>query len=351
MPWTHKSRNLLSVGSNVLFLYILSCSFLMIVHSSQGVEYDSTISAEKTHSLSILNDPVVLNRVYAGQARHIEFSLHNESVNDVSVTIIKADCRCTRFTATPPVLAPHSKGIISGTIVFDNDPGLVRKTIYTRANNGEEHILHVEAHVVDNIVAIPRIVDFGKVYWNDIISTKTQIRCKNGSAIPENLTIIEGMISSLQADVASKTPDQLDIKISLKEPSPGSFAQRILLKSDDSEYPEIEIPVHADVFGPLEVRPNHIYLGSRNPGEAISRKIACSIKPGAQTEIKDVRLKASGLKMRYNVTKQENLFYIDMSFELPLSRGLFRDYIVIESINPTYQRFIDVSAYIDLSMK
>lgn len=304
-----------------------------------------------SNALAVLNNPVILDPVYTGQTRRVEFVLQNTSDKSITIASIGTDCRCTKFVADPAILSAHSQGLISGMIFFDSAPGLIRKGVYVRTEEDGDRLLQIEARIVDSIITVPTILDFGAMYWDEIACKDLRIRCKNGGSIPDTLNVVEGNVRSLHADILGKARNEIRIRVSLNRPSAGSFFQRLLVKSLQSEYAEVAVPIRAEILGPLEVCPSHIYLGSGLPGEIISRRLTCTIKPGAPTHITGVRFRDADVGMEYRITSEGVEHVIDLRFTLPENQGMFADYLVIESEDPEFQRFVGVSAYIDASVE
>ncbi len=292
-------------------------------------------STEKNYGLVLRGRPVPF-----------EFRFKNVGLSSVTIVDTTVGCACAEVKVLPSRIAPGRGGVVKGTIRFSRRGDNVQESIVIRTSDSRAYNLRLYGDVIEMYTVAPERLDFGTVYWDDILEGTVDISAASAGGFAETLELMPGhSTNTIDARLSCMKKGKWRLYVNVKTPLDESVYQRILLKTDSQNGQQIEIPVLAKVMLPVTVEPRTLLLGNVSEDEKVQREIVLETRPGL--EVKDLRISASiivvSLKRRQAIG---NVGKMEVELDCSGVKGLVKDALVIETGSPKAVVHLPIIAFV-----
>jgi hypothetical protein len=321
-------------------LFALSAS----AQSSPPAQQPKIFFDETTHDFG--------NQLNGVELKH-SFTVKNTGKGILTIDNVKASCGCTAAVASSKEISPGSEGKIDVTFKPGKALGAVSKSI-TVTSNDPEHptsTLMIKANLETLLDAQPAQISFGQLKRTDnkdqsiLLTGKNLEKIKIQSvALKENEQEISAAqpnppkeagrpkLKSAKSGLAWKINDskenekrKLEIALSLdaKKAGFGQFSDTLVVTTDDSQIPKIEIPITGEITGPLLAEPARAYFSNYVTGEEKSQSLTIKSDDGKMFKILSIVSDNPIIK----ITNTDNESKAAHSIDLTLSKEAADDQV------------------------
>ncbi len=258
--------------------------------------------------------------IYDDQTTHYSFAFRNTGEAPLEISGIKRSCGCTTATVTKTSIAPGERATVDVTIALEGRQGAQRQQIYLATNDPEHPLVtlcyqgySVKPYLVsvdnlklgqalpgEDLSATAEILDRGDSSLRiqgltatldseapDSASTAAAIELSTGYS---PLSGIKGETMEMsyppQPTVVEIDPTQpvryairLGARVS-KQAIPGNYTGHIVVSTNDSRRPRLEIPFSLSVLEDLTVVPPSLNFGVAGRDSIVRREIVIRSRAG-----------------------------------------------------------------------
>ncbi len=283
-----------------------------------------------------------VGEVFRGDVRPFSFAFRNISQHDIEVARTVAACGCTETKVTPTCLAPGQRGKLTGWIHFKGKSGPIKERLLMQTTTGSQYVFTLSAQVREHYDVQPAAVDFGEVWWDDVLRASVLIDAQSLPGGPESLRVMPGHHGSLTAVLTPSQQNQWRLDIVVRDPPGGNYQQQVLVRTNNPRQEDIFIPVHANVRAPVEVKPKTVFLGTAAAGQKLPCRLTLVRRPDLNTEIAHISLSRLSLTMMEPATFTGDRATIVLELRLPPDGGLIEDNLTIETSAPRWVVYVPV---------
>lgn len=280
--------------------------------------------------------------VYRGDVYPFQFKFKNCSRHQIEVAQTVTACGCTETKVTPMCLAPGQRGKLTGWIHFKGKSGPIRERVLMQTTTGFQYVFTLSAQVREHYDVQPAAVDFGEVWWDDVLRASVLIDAQSLPGGPESLRVMPGHHDSLTAVLTPSQQNQWRLDIVVRDAPGGDYQQQVLVRTNNPRQEDIFIPVHANVRAPVEVKPKTVFLGTAAAGQKLPCRLTLVRRPGLNTEIAHISLSRLSLTMMEPATFTGDRATIVLELRLPPDGGLIEDNLTIETSAPRWVVYVPV---------
>jgi hypothetical protein len=138
-------------------------------------------NTNNTPQIIFENTRIDFGVVQEGQEVEGSFTFKNIGNEVLKIDKITSGCGCTKATVSSEQLPPKSYGVIDVKFDTSNNDGEQEREVFVWVNDPLNSIIRLVLHgkIVRLIDYQPRILDFGNIYKNQILSKEIQISYLN----------------------------------------------------------------------------------------------------------------------------------------------------------------------------
>ncbi len=236
--------------------------------------------------------------VYRGAKVAHKFQFVNTGSGPVAITGVHAACGCTAAEIEKgKEYVPGESGFIEISFNSADFQGKVVKsvTVMTSEKLLPDRVLTVKAGVISEIEVMPPLADFGPV-GNPLAASSEIVITPIGKFDLKILKI--DFNNKLLTVTTTPGPKETKLKIGLNADVPtGFFKETVLIRTNSSYLPVIEIPVRADIKGNVDFSPSYIEFGAIQPSETVKRSLTIKYANPVKVIGTDIELIVNGQKV------------------------------------------------------
>jgi hypothetical protein len=205
------------------------------------------------------------------------FELTNHYKDDIHISAVRTSCGCTTPKITKQRLASGETGSIVSVFNTLHFLGQRRATITVTIDRPQyaEVQLQITGYVRQDVVLSPSVVDFGTVSEDQGEERKVALQYAGRS----DWTITDFRCPDYlecEASPADRTGGRVkyDLTVKLKKNAPqGYLSDQLVLVTNDSRHPEVQLTVEGRIATSLSVSPSSLVLGDLSPGQEVTKQI------------------------------------------------------------------------------
>lgn len=192
-----------------------------------------------------------------------DFVLQNTGDEDLELINVKTSCGCTVGELKTKLLKPGEETTVSATVSLKGRQGPQVKNLTVESNDSAQPLfkLEVRGTAISGVMVEPRSLNFGRILDDEIHSMKVTVTADQ----PDNPAKIMGVESTLdlfETEVREVKEGRL-YEITLRNKAPlasGNHAGRLIIKTDNPEYAQLDVGFFAQVIGEVEISPPQVML-------------------------------------------------------------------------------------------
>ncbi|MFN0152438.1 MAG: DUF1573 domain-containing protein [bacterium] len=214
-----------------------------------------------------------LGKMEQHSAKSHTFLFTNTGDAPLTVTKTETTCGCTVAQATQGAIPPGGRGEVAVTFESREAFGEITKAVTVRSNaDNAETKLSVTAFIRTDLY-IHKFVQFGKVARDE--ASERTIEAKGDASVGFRVTKVETdapYLSASFSETPSTAPEfgpKFEIRVALSPGAPpGTMNRKLLLHTNLSSKPVIEVPIYANVGGYLTFSTDALNFGTFAAGTA-----------------------------------------------------------------------------------
>ena len=288
--------------------------------------------------------------VARGERAEFEFVLENLYVEDVHIAGVRASCSCTTPEIKTGTLKTHQKGAIIAkynTAAFLG-PKSATLTVTIDKPFLAEVQLNVRGFIRGDVTLQPGSVDFGPIDQGS--GAERTITVSRTGRKDWRITEVRSFNSHLSATATElnrgtvQVTYQIAVHLDRNIPA-GYLAENLTVVTNDSQSPEIQVPVGGNIRDQISASPTSLFLGVVEPGQKTIKQIVVRAKePFRVTE-------ATCQGLGFEVTMpdgaaEKSLHLVPVTFVAPQQSGRVETTIYIET---SHGAVTPVRAYADVT--
>ena len=208
------------------------------------------------------------------------FTLENIYLEDVHISSIRSNCRCTSMICKKRKLKTYEKTEIVAILNTRENLGRKDATVTVTFDQpfAAEVQLHIYSYIRSDVVMQPGAVHFGSVDQGTSVRSKISL----SYAGRDNWKIIRVEQGNPHLEVLLKevgrgqTQVTYDLWVKLKaDAPPGYFRDHVMLITNDTSTRASRFPltVEGNVVAAFAVRPSSLFLGVLKPGQTVTKQL------------------------------------------------------------------------------
>jgi len=230
--------------------------FILVFYPSWALAAPRMQLPDRTHNFGEL---------YRGQIVKHEFEFKNTGSFPLAIVGVHAPCGCTVVMASKERnYLPGETGRVEVSFDASHFSGNVSKSvsIVTNENRDATKVLTLRAHVREQIVASPPIVDFGELSTSGSPMRVVALSTKKDEDV--EVHNLEFNSDVLDVEMTYEEKQQVwKIRIRLKPNLASGFLKETIYVNTSSRYlPRLPVPVRASVVGDIAGIPDYIEFGA-----------------------------------------------------------------------------------------
>lgn len=245
------------------------------------------------------------------------FPVINPLESTMHIQSVRASCGCTTPTIEKSYLNPKEQGAIHAkfnTHSFKGQKGATLTVVIDQPFYSEVQ-LRVDGYIRSDIVVSPGAIDFGTIPQGRAAQKSSKLYY----AGRDSWEIVDAQSNRpwLQPEVKELSRGggrvNYELTVHVREDATGSFADEVVIITNDKTKPRIPIRVTGQIDTPLTVSPSVIALGSLKPGEpAEQRLVLIGRAPFTVTSIT-----VDGWNVEFNATPEAKTSHIVLAKFIP----------------------------------
>jgi hypothetical protein len=321
----------------------LSCllfAFSSFVISESFFQKDLFAQEALIGQIQIENKYFNFGTVSEGQIVEHEFKFRNSGNADLQILRVVSTCGCTAAVANDSAVPPGVENSIKVSFDSSGFSGKVAKQVrvYTTDLSNKEITLTLEGQVERLVKIIPAKIDFGKVVAGiDVEAKELEVRTK--SSTNKKLKSLKSFSKYLKITQkpsrhdASSAEDVTPFLIELDPKAPfGAFRDRLLVEFSDSKAGSvINVPVLAQIEGPILIEPKQLSFGLIQGKDLLERKLRIENRSNQHMEIKSITSDSRAIEVTSKVIEPGRLFVLNVKLSPENVRSDLRGLLRIET--------------------
>jgi hypothetical protein len=218
------------------------------------------------------------------------FKVVNNTKGTVAISGVRVSCGCTSAVAVKSVLQPGEETTVVAKMDTSRFIGVKSVTIFVTFSQPalEEVRLWVQANARTDFNLSPDTLALGQVKRGDTPSAATTITFYGAQAqitdVKSESNYVQTAVKQVKND-AGQTAYELSAKLRSDAPV-GRWYTDVWLKTNNTEIPQIRVPLTVEIESALTVSPEAVTLGPVTVnGESERRVILRGVKPFKITEV------------------------------------------------------------------
>jgi hypothetical protein len=260
------------------------------------------------------------------------FILQNKGNSPLEVKGMRFSCGCTGAKLESPVILPGESCPLRININPEGRQGDITAYVALSTNDPKQPslILKLKAQIVQRFRIVPANLSFDELIPNSKASISAQLHFVDPALsfrISEVQTDLPGILGSAELDPGGRS---YTIRLTTAPPLKiGPFRTTMIVKTDNVQYPTIQVPVEGNVVGELKVWPLRLEITEENLLE--SKPIFILVGPGELRQFKIEDVHVSGLSIQSEIQDLKEKGYVIVLRNLPDPRILHGRQVLIKT--------------------
>jgi hypothetical protein len=238
---------------------------LVGLQAAAAVAAPRAVFVEPTH--------MQLGEVEPGTTQKLEWTLRNDGDAPLLIESITPTCYCTTGKADDKQLAPKASTKIRVTVDPSDFVGKINKGVEVATNDPAtpRQILDVDLTVRPGIAVVPPELDFGSVAAAGSDEKKVDLKAAKERPFQVKSATSDApwiVIVTEPLQIEERAGTRLFIKVKPGVP-PGPFATKVVVETNDTGRPKIEIPIRGTGAGGLVVEPAKLVFDAASSGQEV----------------------------------------------------------------------------------
>ena len=273
--------------------------------------------------------------VARGERTEFAFVLENLYVEDVHIAAIRASCSCTTPEIKTETLKTHQKGAIVAkynTAAFVGAKSATLTVTFDKPRFAEVQ-LNVHGIVRGDVTLGPGSVGFGSIEQGNL-AERTITVSRTGrqdwriTQIRNTNSHLSAMATELDRSAAQVTY-RIVVRLDRDAPA-GDLTGNLTVVTNDSQSPEIRVPVDGAIRGGISASPASLFLGVVEPGQKTTKEIV--VRGKEPFRVTEVTCEGTGFKITApDGTVEKSLHLVPVTFVAPMESGRVETTIHIET--------------------
>src|SRR5262245_7449442 len=224
---------------------------------------------------AVVVEPIHLEigEVEPGQPQKFEWTLRNDGDAVLSIESLEPTCYCTTGKADTWSIAAGQSTKVHVNVDPSDWVGEIVKGVEIETNDPDNKklLLEVKMKVRPGIAVVPPELDFGAVAAGGSMPLHVDIKAAKERAFKIVSLAADAPFVSVDQEPV-QTDDRVGVKLNVKIApgvTPGPFATKIVVQTDDTSRPRIEVPVRGSGPGGLKVTPDRLTFDSASAGAEV----------------------------------------------------------------------------------
>lgn len=292
-----------------LYGFFLSAEQLLAVHPYEDVlKAISSVPGEIEFDNKIKD----FGEVERGQLLTHEFKFKNIGKGNLIVQGIHSSCGCMALEIDEgKVYQPGEGGTISVQLNSTSFSGKLSKTVMVLTNQRSKsvRVLTLRAHVKNNILVNPPLVDYGTLSAGQVAHRK--IKISSASETPLEITGLRHG-DNIESQLLKESDKSWLLDVYVKPTDSGVYKDILYLKTSLKHLPHVPVPIVGEFLGTITFSPEYIEFGAVQDSKF--REKILSLKG-----INDFKILKAEVTMEVNGNPVDSKDY--MVLDLPTSAG------------------------------
>jgi hypothetical protein len=275
-------------------VYTAAFSLLLLAGCSKSSlsSGESPITSEKR----MLN----LGDINEGDKKSGSVSLYNSGKSAVRIQSVTASCGCTSAKVQPEIIEPGAAGKLLVELDSRGRKNQFESTItvnWTQITGGKKGSFSILArgNALFSAAVSPIRIDFGDVYPPNTVDGRDIVFGRGTQKVPFSDLEVSTSANGVTATIQKLNDDKWTIStaLNLEKLKAGPFHASLNISMRSPEGVELlkrEIPITAEVRGPISARPKTLYLGVLQSGETKTGRIFLEGAPETLVKLKQLRV-------------------------------------------------------------
>lgn len=315
-----------------------------------------SLAGAVTHQPQIVTNSNVyrFGTVKQGTPVEANFEINNSGGEVLKIEKIYSSCGCTAAMVNSETIAPGAKTNLKITFDTTGFSGKKAKTVRIFTNDPKQSSLlfTLEGEIKSDISLSIQKLNFGDIEKGQERVLKFSVATDKNSAVVFKETSSRSPYLELDSqEIQDSNQRVLLINVKLKSTLPvGLFRDRIVIKSNSTLNPVINLAVFARVQGDLKINPNILSLGLIEP--AIKSVYKIEITNQSKNKINILTVNSDNPDLELTFIKKDDFHWTINAIIGENASGVLKEKIKISTDNPDEnQREISVPIYAIIKAK
>jgi hypothetical protein len=244
------------------------------------------------HDFSVISDTLPVS---------FDFVFYNQGNEVLKIGDVRASCGCTAAAPTKHEYLPGEEGSIHVTFKPKGRTGNQAKSIRVESNDPENRVtnLRISADILAAVNVEPKVFRFDEVEAGHTKIVTGEVRLR-GDGFQVTDIEVSGPYASAKIlgtkllQVADTPGSVTTVEITVHEDAPlGWLDRNVIIRTNNPEKPAIDVPLWANVMGPIEIQPAKLPLGVVRAGVPFRRELRLVSRSGDLFKLTDWKIDCS----------------------------------------------------------
>ena len=256
------------------------------IKTDRGFVWEADVQGPTDVSIAFDHIRHDFGKVRQGEKVSHDFVFANLGDDDANITGVEMSCACSVLSAQPEPVAPGQTGRIGVELDTAGKKGFVRGgfTAHTSDSSQPTVDLVLEGIVLVDVSVVPTRVYFGRVGLgespmrrvvltdpgDDSLRVEAVLSSEADITMERAEQTASGEVSSSDADARSGAEYYVSVRPTARV---GMHEAAITFRTNAPSAPEIVVPVHFEIVGPVEAVPQTLFLGEIDLANRVQKKI------------------------------------------------------------------------------
>lgn len=247
------------------------------------------------------------------------FRFANPGSGMLKIEKVSTDCGCTAALVSEKEIPPEGKGAIKAVFETRRYEGKQEKTItvYSNAPDNPKTDIIIKGTIKRDVAVVPQGIHFRDVEKGETVTGSVKLlQLSQDKLILQRVQVNEKYMTVKTAPFTEENSRGIRIDIILKPSVPvGAFSEVITLHTNLRKRPRIDVPVWANIPGPIRIQPKALSFGAAHKGETLSQSITLSSRDGRKFRVLKVTCDMPFIKVESFADDKSNTVKIKGSID------------------------------------
>jgi hypothetical protein len=269
---------------------------------------EPAVASEGTPKIEFSELAWDFGEVFPGDEATHEFKIFNKGDGLLKINNVRSSCGCTAAVTSKKEIGPGEEGSVKAAYNTHQGRGKVTKfiTVFSNDPDQPEVKLRVSVTIMVDVEVIPNKAYFGHIFRDE--DNKREIKVSSSTIDDFEVTEIETNNEHIATELvdAADDPKAKTLIVRIKDDAPlGRFQGNIVLHTNSKKQDKVTVPIIADIFGDIEIKPTRLYLSPHFLGEQRDGSITIrDRKEGGKLQIKSAEDKNGHLDVTVETLKE-----------------------------------------------